>query len=221
MKHARRRCVGAPMPLLAGVLACLLAAACASAPRRATGPPPELPPLSAGQVSAYLAQLSSGERATRAAAAWLLGDTRTSRADVSLAFQAILDGADADDDDDLRAAALWGLYRAGDPSLAVLKAKPDAPAATGTDYGEPPRLIKRTTPNYPQDAFSRHIEGTVLLSIRIDVRGRVALVTTDAPNPWLDKAAIRCVAAWRFTPARLSGQPVATQATAPLSFRIY
>lgn len=218
MKHDQRCHAEVPMLMLAAALVGLLTAACASAPRRAAGLPPEPPPLSAAQVDAYLAQLNADEPAARAAAAWSLGDTRTSRADVSLALQTILAEAD---DDDLRAAALWGLYRAGDPSLAVLKTKPDAPAQTATDYDEPPRRIKATQPHYPEDAFSRRVEGTVQLVILIDVQGRVALLTTPKPNPWLDKAAIRCVAAWRFAPARRAGQAVATQATAPVSFRIH
>jgi protein TonB len=38
--------------------------------------------------------------------------------------------------------------------------------------------------------------------------------------PGLDEAALDCVTRWRFNPALKNGQPVATIAHVPVSFRI-
>ena len=41
------------------------------------------------------------------------------------------------------------------------------------DYDQPPKPIKITRPQYPQEAFVKKIEGTVIVEILIDANGRV------------------------------------------------
>jgi protein TonB len=89
------------------------------------------------------------------------------------------------------------------------------------DYDQPPKLLKRVNPIYPQEAFVKKIEGTVLLEILIDSTGRVSRVRVVNSIPALDQAAIETVKQWVFAPAIKRGRPVATVATAPLSFRIF
>jgi periplasmic protein TonB len=96
---------------------------------------------------------------------------------------------------------------------------------TGTgpvmDYDSPPRPVKMTKPVYPQEAFIKKIEGTVLLEILIDSQGRVVRARVIQSVPLLDAAALQCVYQWVFQPAVKNGRPVPTIAHAPVNFRIY
>jgi protein TonB len=96
---------------------------------------------------------------------------------------------------------------------------------TGTgpvlDYDQPPRLIKSAKPTYPQEAFVKKIEGTVVLEIVIDANGYVVRERVIQSIPLLDAAAIQAVRQWVFAPALKRGRPVMTIANAPVNFRIF
>lgn len=89
------------------------------------------------------------------------------------------------------------------------------------DYDSPPRAIKITRPQYPQEAFVKKVEGTVVLEILIDQNGRVIRARVLQSIPLLDAAAIETVKQWVFKPAIKNGRPVATVANAPVGFRIF
>ncbi len=89
------------------------------------------------------------------------------------------------------------------------------------DYDQPPRPIKITRPQYPQEAFVKKVEGTVLVEILIDSSGRVVSARVIKSVPLLDAAALQTVRQWLFTPAIKHGRPVSTIAHAPVGFRIY
>jgi periplasmic protein TonB len=89
------------------------------------------------------------------------------------------------------------------------------------DYDQPPRPIKMPRPVYPQEAFVKKIEGTVLVEILIDASGNVIRASIVQSIPALDQAALQSVYQWRFSPAMKKGRPVATIAQAPVSFRIF
>jgi len=96
---------------------------------------------------------------------------------------------------------------------------------TGTgpvlDYDSPPRQIKITKPQYPQEAFIKKVEGTVVVEILIDSSGRVVRARVIQSVPLLDAAALQTVYQWVFAPAMKHGRPVATIAHAPVAFRIF
>jgi len=96
---------------------------------------------------------------------------------------------------------------------------------TGTgpvmDYDQPPRPIKITKPLYPQEAFVKKVEGTVVLEIVIDASGRVVNARVVKSIPPLDAAARQCVLQWVFSPALKHGRPVMTIGMAPVQFTIY
>jgi protein TonB len=96
---------------------------------------------------------------------------------------------------------------------------------TGTgpvmDYDQAPRPIKITRPQYPQEAFIKKIEGTVIVEILIDIQGRVVRARVIQSVPLLDAAAVQTVYQWVFSPAVKHGRPVPTLAHAPVAFRIY
>jgi protein TonB len=89
------------------------------------------------------------------------------------------------------------------------------------DYDQPPKPIKITRPQYPQDAFVKKIEGTVVVEIIIDANGRVYPRRILTSIPALDAAAVEAVKQWVFSPAIKRGRPVATVAHAPVGFRIF
>ena len=96
---------------------------------------------------------------------------------------------------------------------------------TGTgpvmDYDTPPRPIKSPRPQYPQEAFIKKIEGTVLVEILIDAQGNVSRAKVVQSVPLLDAAALQTVYQWKFMPAVKHGRPVPTLAHIPVAFRIY
>jgi protein TonB len=96
---------------------------------------------------------------------------------------------------------------------------------TGTgpvmDYDTPPRPIKSPRPQYPQEAFIKKIEGTVLVEILIDAQGNVSRARVVQSVPLLDAAALQTVYQWKFMPAIKHGRPVPTLAHIPVAFRIY
>jgi len=89
------------------------------------------------------------------------------------------------------------------------------------DYDRPPRVLRKTKPRYPEKAFVEKIEGTVVLEILIDVRGRVTQARVLQSVPALDDAALATVREWLFEPAMKGGRPVPTLARAPIHFVIY
>jgi len=99
------------------------------------------------------------------------------------------------------------------------------PDGTGTgpvfDYDAPPRLVRQTRPRYPQEAFVKKIEGTVVVEILIDTAGRVSRTRVIESVPLLDEAARDAVSGWLFQPAVKRGHPVGAIARAPVRFRIY
>lgn len=96
---------------------------------------------------------------------------------------------------------------------------------TGTgpvmDFDSPPRVIKQARPQYPQDAFVKKVEGTVLVEALVDSQGRVARARVIQSVPLLDAAALQAVYQWVFHPAIKHGRPVATIIHMPVAFRIY
>jgi len=82
-----------------------------------------------------------------------------------------------------------------------------------------PTVIGDVRIPYPEDARSRGIEGTVVLSVLVDETGRVRSVkVVSGPGAGLDEAAARAVERIRFHPAVRKGQPVAAQITYRYTF---
>jgi protein TonB len=89
------------------------------------------------------------------------------------------------------------------------------------DYDQGPRLLRQARPEYPHEAFTKKIEGVVVMEILIDDTGRVARMRILQSVPLLDAAALDAVRQWIFVPAVRHGRPVATIAVAPVRFTIY
>ena len=82
-----------------------------------------------------------------------------------------------------------------------------------------PTVIGDVRIPYPEDARSRGIEGTVVLSVLVDETGRVQSVKVlSGPGAGLDQAAAKAVERIRFRPAMRKGQPVPAQITYRYTF---
>jgi len=103
--------------------------------------------------------------------------------------------------------------------LSALLVLADNPARY-IDYDEPPRPLEMTRPNYPSEAFSKKVEGTVEIEFVVDETGRPTDLRVVKSIPGLDEAALACVKKWRFKPAQKEGKPVKSTALAPVTFRI-
>ena len=83
---------------------------------------------------------------------------------------------------------------------------------------EAPKKIADVTPTYPSIAQAAHVKGMVILEAVIDVHGNVTSVQVLRSVPLLDRAAVDAVRQWRYTPARLNGQPVPVVVTITINF---
>jgi TonB family protein len=120
----------------------------------------------------------------------------------------------------------FDLLREPGTALPLDASSPASPAPAGdaapglADSDSAPKPLRMTKPLYPQEAFQKKIQGTVLVEILIDSAGRVACSRILESVPGLDEAALDCIRGWQFTPARKGGQAVPTIAHVPVVFRI-
>jgi TonB family protein len=71
------------------------------------------------------------------------------------------------------------------------------------------RAISLPRPTYPDQARREHAQGAVVIKVTIDEMGKViAAVDMCGGNPLLVKPSLESARAARFTPTKLSGQPV-------------
>jgi protein TonB len=74
---------------------------------------------------------------------------------------------------------------------------------------------------YPNDARRAGIEGTVLLSITIDIEGTVVNARVmKGPGRGLNEAALEAIRKFKFKPAMKAGQPVSTEITYKYTFQL-
>ena len=94
------------------------------------------------------------------------------------------------------------------------------PAPPSAEHRIDAYLRYRVEPLYPLEARQKHIEGTVTLRLFIGTDGRVANVRElDGPGP-LVPAAVAAAREWRFIPALLNGQPIASELDTSVEFRL-
>ena len=84
----------------------------------------------------------------------------------------------------------------------------------------PPRKVHDVTPVYPTLARTAGARGVVIIEATIDARGEVSEAKILRSIPLLDSAALDAVRQWRFTPARLNGEPVAVLITVTVNFTL-
>ena len=90
------------------------------------------------------------------------------------------------------------------------------------DAAEPPVLVEQRNPVFADEARARRASGTVRILTVITSEGRVfAPAILRSVDPALDAEALRAARRWRFKPARIDDQPVATGAILELEFVLH
>jgi protein TonB len=85
------------------------------------------------------------------------------------------------------------------------KPTPHAPISGGVLNGKAVHLVQ---PPYPAIARSAHASGQVVVQVLIDENGNVVAAHATSGHPLLQAAAVNAARASKFTPTKLSGQPV-------------
>ena len=84
-----------------------------------------------------------------------------------------------------------------------------------------PKLIYKVEPEFSEEARKAKFQGTVVLSVEVDVNGRPThLLVVSSPGLGLDARALDAVAQWRFRPAYRDGRPFAATARIEVSFHL-
>jgi protein TonB len=83
-----------------------------------------------------------------------------------------------------------------------------------------PRKVHDVVPVYPALARAAGARGVVIIEATIDARGDVVATKVLRSVPLLDEAAVEAVRQWKYTPARLNGEPVAVLMTVTVNFTL-
>lgn len=112
-------------------------------------------------------------------------------------------------DQDFAAARRFG----ADPKdiqAAQQSASPKAGAVDPATLAAKLKAVKAVPPEYPQNALTSGISGSVLLSFTVDTKGatRDVEVVQSTPRGTFDRAAVAAVKRWRYEPVVVNGAPV-------------
>ena len=99
---------------------------------------------------------------------------------------------------------------------------PEGPRVKFIPYDDPPVPLRPIKPKYPEIAQEAGIEGTVVVQVFVDERGRVkeTVILKGIPNTGLDEAATQAIRLVRFKPARQRERAVGVWISIPVNFRL-
>jgi periplasmic protein TonB len=83
---------------------------------------------------------------------------------------------------------------------------------------EAPKLIYSPSPQYPAVARAQNLQGVVVIDVLVDATGKVTETKVLSGPTALRQAATEAVSKWKYLPARLNGQPIATHTSLNISF---
>jgi len=91
-----------------------------------------------------------------------------------------------------------------------------------SDVDRVPQPLVRLKPLYPAHARMRRIEGSVRVEFTVTAEGQTENITVISATPaqTFNRAAIRAIERWRFSPAMLQGKPVAVRVRQNIRFEI-
>ncbi|HZR55609.1 MAG TPA: TonB family protein [Terriglobales bacterium] len=81
-------------------------------------------------------------------------------------------------------------------------------------------LIKKVSPNYPQQALQMRIQGPVQLQASISKEGKISNIKTLSGDAILARAATDAVKQWKYKPYTLNGEPVEIQTEITVIFKL-
>jgi TonB family protein len=85
---------------------------------------------------------------------------------------------------------------------------------------EEARVLRRVSPSYPALAKQARIQGIVRLSAVVGVDGKLHNIRVISGSSLLSGAAVAAAEQWRYSPARLHGNVVESQATIDINFTL-
>jgi len=99
---------------------------------------------------------------------------------------------------------------------------PEGPRVKFIPYDDPPIPLKPIRPRYPEIAQEAGIEGTVVVQVFVDEKGRVkdTVILKGIPNTGLDEAATEAIRKVRFRPAKQRERAVGVWISIPVNFRL-
>jgi periplasmic protein TonB len=103
-------------------------------------------------------------------------------------------------------------------TLYDLVGAPVEPVVRAAGEIKPPRLVRKTEPDYPEIARQARVEGVVILEATADIFGRVTGVRVLRSLPLLDAAAVDAVRQWIYEPMVINGRPRAVTFTVTVRF---
>jgi len=80
--------------------------------------------------------------------------------------------------------------------------------------------IRHVEPEYPRMAKIAHIQGDVVVLLRISKEGHVADANAVSGHPLLVQATMDAIKQWEYRPVMVNGQPVEIQSKVTAKFRI-
>jgi TonB family protein len=84
-----------------------------------------------------------------------------------------------------------------------------------------PKLIRKTEPQYTEEARDAKLEGTVILTVEVWPDGKIHNAQVKKGlGKGLEEKALEAVEQWEFRPATKDGQPVKVRATIETNFRL-
>ena len=99
---------------------------------------------------------------------------------------------------------------------------PEGPRDKFIPYDDPPVPLRPIRPKYPEIAQEAGIEGTVVVQVFVDDKGRVkeTVILKGIPNTGLDEAATEAIRGVRFRPAKQRERAVGVWISIPVNFRL-
>jgi len=99
---------------------------------------------------------------------------------------------------------------------------PEGPRVKFIPYDDPPVPLSPIRPKYPEIAQEAGIEGTVVVQVFVDEKGRVkdTVILKGIPNTGLDEAATTAIRKVRFRPAKQRERAVGVWISIPVNFRL-
>ena len=86
---------------------------------------------------------------------------------------------------------------------------------------QPPTVLKRYPPQYPHLLGVNRIEGDATFEFTINEEGKTEdLELVEATHSEFADATRRVLSKWRFTPAKLNGEPIALEVEQTIQYRL-
>lgn len=123
--------------------------------------------------------------------------------------------------------AVQGAAEPAEVSVRISSLPLPSQGTTAPDTGQaeaetqPPVLLEKALPAYPERARKAYIQGTVILKAMIDANGEVAdLEVLQGLELGCTQVALEAAKEWRFEPATLRGEAISAPLQLSIEFRL-